>query len=286
VSRAWILNLSRLSLCVLLASCKAPVSFSSLETSASVSSSADETGTSSPAVAAVSDEDQEVIDSVCQRADADTRNGFEGDVFEKPFLNFAFPSAKELHVPKESCVKVEVLEETDVKRAVLYTYDCKDVSGTVQFSTEQRDSSFYSLADSNLAVKDAKGSRLIKGHNAHERFKAGSIIEDQEFEESFVKDTDEHVIAGVSTYDFSADEGEDQDGSVEIKPLSGFVQMDGNLTHTKNGETVSVRTVHSENLHRSECGFDEGTITIKSSERSITVTFTGCGKKTATAVAE
>lgn len=272
MARILLVNLLRFGLLVLLVSCKAPESLSLASTSLAAES--------------LSTEDQDIVDSVSQRAEADSRNALEGDVYEKPFLSLAFSASQSLHLPKQDCVQVTVLEDNDVSRSVIYEYECPGVVGTVLYTTEQKYDSFYSVITSELDLRDKKGTKHYKNQNAHERFKSGSTIEDQEFEESFVKDENEHVIAGVSTYDFTADTTENEDGSVTTRALSGVVQLDGTLTHTKNGQIQSVRVVHSENLHRSACGFDEGKILIKNSEKTMAVNFTACGKKTITVTQE
>lgn len=280
MARNWILNISRLSLCLILASCKAPVSFESLSSATSTESSESSSSAGSEtADSATSEEDQEVVDSVCSRADADSRNAFEGDIAEKPFLSLSFAAPKALHVPQQKCVKVEVLEDSDVKRDVLYTYDCKTVAGTVELSTEQRDSSMFSQSAQNIVVLQGKEAHTIKSVESKEKFKAGSLIIDQDFEESFQRGEVAHLISGVNSYDFSADENEDEEGYVSLEPLSGFVQLEGNFIYTKNGVTDSVRTVTSSGLHRSACGFDDGSIAIKSADKTVTVTYTACGKK-------
>lgn len=263
-------------LILMLLSCKAPVSF---DTEASSSVSADSSAALSSE--ALSTEDQEVIDSLCQRVDADSQNAFEGNVYDKPFLNFAFSGGgKGLYKPHPKCTTVTILEDSDVKRDILYTYDCTGLRGTVQQTTEMREASIYSTTKQDITMIHPKETRSMRSVEAQEKFKAGSLIIDQEFEENFTRGSEEHVITGVNSYDYAADQTEDEDGAVQIIANSGVVQLSGNFEHIKNGATQSVRTVISNNLHRSACGFDEGSITVRSAEKSITITYTGCGKRT------
>jgi hypothetical protein len=124
-----------------------------------------------------------------------------------------------------------------------------------------------------------KDSRHLKSENSNEKFKTGTVIADQEFQENFLSGADAHVISGVATYDFAVDTSTDDEGYTLVEAHSGYVQLDANLVHTVNAVKESVSTVHSEDLHRSACGFDEGVITIKSAEKTVIVTFLACGKK-------
>lgn len=279
MAQSLVLNFLRFGVLIFLVSCKTPEIFSQSSSTSLVSSSSSDTSS-------ISTEDQDVLDSISERAEADSRNGLEGDVYGKPFLNLAFSASPQLHLPQQGCVVTNVLEDSDVKRSVLYEYECQKVEGTVHYTTEQKYDSFYSVIISELDLVGKSVTKHYKNRNARERFKSGSVIEDQEFSESFTKDGAEHLMQGVSTYDFTPDTSEAEDGSEIPQTHSGVVQLDGTLTHTKNGQIQSVRVVHSENLHRSACGFDEGKILIKSSEKTMAVNFTACGKKTVTVLQE
>ncbi|WP_374077204.1 hypothetical protein [Bdellovibrio bacteriovorus] len=261
----------KLSLCLALVSCKSPMSFSDAMTS--ISSESSSTASSS---SEITESDEIVIDSVCNQSDSDSQNSLQGDVMQNPFLDMSFSMGKVVHVPAEKCMTPTVIEDSDTKREILYEYDCPEIAGDVRFVSEYKDTSVASLVqtDVELMGKD-KSKRHIKSIYSRERLQDGSVQIDKEFEESFAVQGVNHVITGTSFYDFAPEKTEDG----EVVAEKGYVDVSGTVTHLKEGVVHSTRIVSSDGLHRSRCGFDEGSITIKDTQKTITIEFLGCGKK-------
>lgn len=271
MTKSAVESVIKLSLCLALVSCKSPMSFS--DAVISISSESSSTSSSS---SEITEGDETVIDSICNQSDSDSRNSLQGDVMQNPFLDMSFSMGKAVHVPAKKCMTPTVIEDSDTKREILYEYDCSEIVGDVRFVSEYKDTSVASLVqtDIELTGKD-KSKRQIKSIYSRERLQDGSVQIDKEFEESFAAEGVNNVITGTSFYDFAPEKSEDG----EVIEGKGYVDVSGTVTHLKGGVVHSMRIVSSDGLHRSRCGFDEGSITIKDTQKIITIEFAGCGKK-------
>lgn len=268
-----------LFLALMLSSCKTPVSFTeefSSKTSEETTTTDDSPSDDSADDSADDSEtvpDSEVVGEVCDQLDSDSHNASQGDIMQDPFLNISFASGKGLVLPQGPCVKRTVKEDSDVRREILYEYSCREVKGVVNLisTREEENGAVVSVIDTDVDVYGKAGLiRNIQSTHAHTRLGSGAIQIDREFEETSTVEGVQHQITGVSFYDFIPDE--------DAAKGAGFVQISGNVSHLKGGVTQNVYSVSSDGLHRAACGFDDGIVTMRSSEKITTVTYSGCGK--------
>ncbi|MGE9745038.1 hypothetical protein [Bdellovibrio bacteriovorus] len=268
-----------LFLALMLSSCKTPVSFAeefSSKTSEETTTTDDSTSDGSSDDSTDDSEtvpDSEVVGEVCDQLDSDSHNASQGDIMQDPFLNMSFASGKGLVLPQGPCVKRTVKEDSDVRREILYEYSCREVKGTVNLisTREEENGAVVSVVDTDVDVYGKTGSvRNIQSTHTHMRLTSGAIQIDREFEETSTVEGVQHQVTGVSFYDFIPDE--------DSAKGAGFVQISGNVSHLRGGVTQNVYSVSSDGLHRAVCGFDDGVVTMRSSEKITTVTYSGCGK--------
>lgn len=268
-----------LFLALMLSSCKTPVSFAeefSSKTSEETTTTDDSTSDGSSDDSTDDSEtvpDSEVVGEVCEQLDSDSHNASQGDIMQDPFLNMSFASGKGLVLPQGPCVKRTVKEDSDVRREILYEYSCREVKGTVNLisTREEENGAVVSVVDTDVDVYGKTGSiRNIQSTHTHMRLTSGAIQIDREFEETSTVEGVQHQVTGVSFYDFIPDE--------DSAKGAGFVQISGNVSHLRGGVTQNVYSVSSDGLHRAVCGFDDGVVTMRSSEKITTVTYSGCGK--------
>ncbi|BEV66913.1 hypothetical protein Bb109J_c0333 [Bdellovibrio bacteriovorus] len=268
-----------LFLALMLSSCKTPVSFAeefSSKTSEETTTTDDSTSDGSSDDSTDDSEtvpDSEVVGEVCDQLDSDSHNASQGDIMQDPFLNISFASGKGLVLPQGLCVKRTVKEDSDVRREILYEYSCREVKGTVNLisTREEENGAVVSVVDTDVDVYGKTGSvRNIQSTHTHTRLASGAIQIDREFEETSTVEGVQHQVTGVSFYDFIPDE--------DSAKGAGFVQISGNVSHLRGGVTQNVYSVSSDGLHRAVCGFDDGVVTMRSSEKITTVTYSGCGK--------
>ncbi|WP_374027868.1 hypothetical protein ACES2J_01710 [Bdellovibrio bacteriovorus] len=268
-----------LFLALMLSSCKTPVSFAeefSSKTSEETTTTDDSTSDGSSDDSTDDSEtvpDSEVVGEVCDQLDSDSHNASQGDIMQDPFLNMSFASGKGLVLPQGPCLKRTVKEDSDVRREILYEYSCREVKGTVNLisTREEENGAVVSVVDTDVDVYGKTGSiRNIQSTHTHMRLTSGAIQIDREFEETSTVEGVQHQVTGVSFYDFIPDE--------DSAKGAGFVQISGNVSHLRGGVTQNVYSVSSDGLHRAVCGFDDGVVTMRSSEKITTVTYSGCGK--------
>ncbi|WP_041576845.1 hypothetical protein [Bdellovibrio bacteriovorus] len=272
-----------LFLALMLSSCKTPVSFTddfssktSEETTTTDDSTSDDNAddsTDDPSDDSETVPDSEVVGEVCDQLDSDSHNAALGDIMQDPFLNISFASGKGLVLPKGSCVKRTVKEDSDTRREILYEYSCREVKGVVNLisTREEENGVVISVIDTDVDVYGKAGLiRNIQSTHTHTRLASGAIQIDREFEETSTLEGVQHQITGVSFYDFIPDE--------DAAKGAGFVQISGNVSHVKGGVTQNVYSVSSDGLHRAACGFDDGVVTMRSSDKITTVAYSGCGK--------
>lgn len=268
-----------LLLALILSSCKTPVSFTEEFSSKTSEETTTDDSTSDDGVDDSTDDDSEtvpdseVVGEVCDQLDSDAHNAAQGDIMQDPFMNISFASGKGLVLPQGPCVKRTVKEDSDVRREILYEYSCREVKGVVNLisTREEENGSVISVIDTDVDVYGKGGLlRNIQSTHTHTRLGNGAIQIDREFEETSTVEGVQHQITGVSFYDFIPDED-------SVKG-AGFVQISGNVSHVKGGVTQNVYSVSSDGLHRAACGFDDGVVTMRSSDKVTTVTYAGCGK--------
>lgn len=261
-----------------LASCKVPATFSEsfgVASSTDDSEDSDDSDESTDGADGESDSsDKDVVEEVCGHLDSDTHNAALKDVMNDPFMHISFASGVDLLMPRGPCVRQDVLQDTEHVRKVQFTYSCREVKGIVVWTTsrEEEVGSTESIVEADVEVFGKNGNvREVQSVLTHARFLDGASQVDREFQETYFKDGVSHTIAGVYFYDFIPDEESELTGE-------GFVQISGNVSHTKGDVIENVYSLTSEGLHRAACGFDDGRIVLRTSERVKTVTYAGCGR--------
>lgn len=269
-----------LFLALMLSSCKTPVSFAEEFTS----KTSEETSTDDTADDSTDDSDtvpdSEVVGEVCDQLDSDSHNASLANVLLDPFIDLSFSSLQGLKFPRGSCVTRTVLEDEVLRRVILLQYSCEDVKGSVRIQSEQEElgGTVTSKVDTNVVVYSKESIRTVQSSLTHLSFVGGATQIDREFNVTYGKDGLSHQITGVLFYDFIPDEAESHNGV-------GFVDVSGNISHMKEGIIENVYSLTSAGLHRDRCGFDDGSVILRSSRKETTATYKGCGQPAITQAA-
>lgn len=179
--------------------------------------------------------------------------------------------------PFNSCVTTKETTNPDGSKDILYTFDCKRVTGTSEIIVKKDASGKNFERHEDLKFASANGDvRQIKSDDQVNRTTATGVISvAKSFDEFRTKGVDAIENKGNSTYIYTPDDA--------TRPMKGGkVQIGRMFQSIKNGVVEKTVTVSSKDLHRSSCGMDSGSIEFVFPQHDVVVTFTGCGQRSIT----